>query len=132
MEKYTEQTVVYVLANYACEFIGLMELASNRHWIYAFTSEEKAEDFLRITRQAGYFQGITRLFPCTLAEWFEMQAKKKLPDIAIDPNPEQLRDYPMVVGDMAKHNISSVTVELPSGDKVYRVAISPRQHPVDR
>jgi hypothetical protein len=132
MEEYTFDTVVHILANAEYQFMGLMELGSIRKWIYGFTSKEKAENFLRVTRRAGLFEAGDRFFPCTLAEWFEIKAKRKLPDLAIDPDPEAVRDYPLIVGDMSKHNISSVTVELPSGDKVYRVAVSPRQHPVDR
>lgn len=121
-----EDMTVYVLANDEYRFVGLMELASDRQWVYAFTSQQKAEDFLRIARQGGGFTEANRLFPCTLAEWFDMQAKKKLPDLAIDPDPEQNRDYPMMVGDMAQHNISCVTTDLPNGGKVCRVAVSER------
>jgi hypothetical protein len=128
MEKYTEQTVVHVLANADYQFMGLMELASNRRWVYAFTSKEKAENFLRITRRAGLFEAGDRFFPCTLAEWFEMQAKQKLPDLAIDPDPVAVRDYPLMTGDMSKHNITSVTVDLPGGGKVCQVAVAARQY----
>jgi len=124
--EYTEDMTVFVLANHEYRFVGLGEMTSDRQWVYAFTSKEKAENFLRITRQAGWFEGANRLFPCTLAEWFDMQAKQKLPDLAINPDPEKVRDYPMMIADMAKHNISCVTLSLPSGGKISKIAVSPR------
>jgi hypothetical protein len=122
----TEETMVYVLANEEYRFVGLMELASDRKWVYGFTSPQKAEDFLRIARQGGGFTEANRIFPCTLGEWFGMQEKQGLPDLAIDPDPEQNRDYPGMVGDMAKHNITCMTTGLPNGGKLYRVAVSDR------
>ena len=109
-------------------FAGLMEHRTGKEFAFAFTSPEKAKTFLRITRKAGLYETVNRLFPCTLAEYFELQEKKKFPDLAVDPDPEQIRDYPLIVGDTAKHNITSLTIDLPQGGNVYKITVTPRQN----
>lgn len=89
-----EDTTVYVLTSKSGHFVGAMELTSGLEWSYAFTTPEKAKDFLRMARQQGFLENVNRLFPCTLAEWFRMQEDQNLPDLAIDPDPEQHRDHP--------------------------------------
>ncbi len=63
----------------------------------AFTSQKKAKDFLHVLR-GKVPDNAVRLFPCTLKEWFDWQRQKKWPDLTIDPDPQQLRDYPLHVG----------------------------------
>ena len=121
-----DDTTVYVLANEKLRFVGMTELSLGRKWVYAFTSPQKAKEFLRMARQKGMMEKTNRLFPCTLAEWFDLQAKQQLPDLAVDPDPEQHQDYPLLVGDAAKHNITCLTKDMPHGGKIWQVAVSPR------
>jgi len=92
----SEDTTVYVLTGEHGRFVGIKELRSERQWLYAFTSPDKAKTFLRMARQKGLLEKVNRLFPCTLAEWFQIREKHHFPDLAIDPDPEQHRDYPML------------------------------------
>jgi len=123
-----EDMTVYVLMDDKGGFVTTMELSTRRSWTYAFTSQEKAASFLRTVRQSGFFKTIKRVLPCTLAEYFEMQKKRDLPDVTIDPDPVAIRDYSMkmMVSDASKQNVSCLTTTAPDGSKVYKVAVSPR------
>lgn len=124
---YQEDTQVFVLTTQEKRFACLVELATGRHWAYAFTSPGKAEDFLRITRLHEPLKNAQRLFPCTLKEWFDWQPKKNLPDLAIDPDPRQLRDYPLhLQADLSTHDLQCITRQSAHG-KTYEVLIHPRR-----
>jgi len=56
----------------------------------------KSENVLAHSRAKGFQEKVNRLFPCTLSEWFRIQEKYKFPDLAIDPDPKQHREYPML------------------------------------
>jgi hypothetical protein len=124
---YQEDTQVFVLASPSSKkFLCLTELATGRQWAYAFTDPEKAKAFVRLTRKDPS-QNQIALLPCTLAEWFDWQPKKNYPDLMIDPDPQQLLDYPLHIPvNPEKDDISCLTVDLPHG-KVYQVKVSPRK-----
>jgi hypothetical protein len=114
--EYCEDTPVFVLATRGGRFACLAELSTGKHWAYAFTSEEKAKDFLRVLRGHGLPEDADRVFPCTLKEWFDSQAQKNLPDLTIDADPHQLLNYPLHLGiDLSKHNVQCVTRQMPGG-----------------
>ena len=125
--QYSEDTQVFVLATRENRFACLTELSTGRQWAYAFTSQEKAKDFLRVFRGQTP-ENIDRLFPCTLKEWFDWQPQKKWPDLTIDPDPHQLRDYPLQVQvDLSTHDLQCLTRESAHG-KTYEVIIRPQRN----
>jgi hypothetical protein len=80
-------------------------------------------------RKVPGFPEVERVLPCTLGEWFAWQPKKNLPDLAIDPDPEAVANYPLgLAADTAKFDIQCVTQRLPTG-LVHRVTIRPRSNP---
>lgn len=89
---YAEGTHIFVPVSKSGHSAGLIELSTARQWAYAFTSQRKAKKFLKTLPVE-----INRLLPCTLGEWFEWQPQKGLPDLTIDPDSKQLRDYPFQV-----------------------------------
>ena len=126
---YSEQTQVFALVATSKRFVSLVELITARQWAYAFTSLDKAKAFVRIMREVPGFPEVERVLPCTLGEWFAWQPKKKLPDLAIDPDPEAVANYPLgLAADAAKFDIQCVTQRLPTG-LVHRVTIRPRSNP---
>lgn len=122
---YSEQTQVFALVAESKRFVSLVELPTARQWVYAFTSVDKAKAFVRIMRKVPGFPEVERVLPCTLGEWFAWQPKKNLPDLAIDPDPEAVANYPLNLAvDAAKFDIQCVTQRLPTG-VVHRVTITP-------
>lgn len=125
--EYTEEMTVYVLTTRRNRFACLAELSTGRQWAYAFTTQKKAKDFLRVMRGHGLPADTDRLFPCTLKEWFDWQPKKKWPDLTIDPDAQQLRDYPLGLKvDLATHDLQCLTRESVHG-KTYEVLIRPQR-----
>jgi hypothetical protein len=126
--KPTAATRVFVLGE-GSRFVCLAELATGRQFAYAFTSQAKAKDFLRVLREAGHSVKVDRLLPCTLDEWSDWQTKKSLPDLTIDADPHAIANYPMHVSfDPEQQNLRCVTTKQPGGT-VYRVDITPRDNP---
>jgi hypothetical protein len=126
---YSEQTQVFALVAQPKRFVSLVELTTARQWVYAFTSVDKAKAFVRTMRKVPGFPEVERVLPCTLGEWFAWQPKKNLSDLAIDPDPEAVANYPLgLAADAAKFDIQSITQRLPTGI-VHRVTIRPRSHP---
>jgi hypothetical protein len=126
---YSEQTQVFALVAKSKRFVALVELTTARQWVYAFTSVDKAKAFIRVMRKVPGFPEVERVLPCTLGEWFGWQPKKNLPDLAIDPDPEAVANYPLgLAADTAKFDIQCVTQRLPTGI-VHRVTIRPRSNP---
>lgn len=118
---YTEDTQVFVLmapGRCAC----LVDLSAARQWGLAFTTQDKAKEFMRkVPTDAD------RVLPCTLGEWFGWQDAKGLPDLAIDPDPLALRDHPLRIdADPAKHDIQCVTREH-LGVKSFEVTVRKRE-----
>ena len=127
--KHTDATRVFVPLTIANGFVEFAELATGRRWAYAFTSEAQAKEFLRVLRQTADVSKVNRLLPCTLGEWFAWQPKKNLPDLAIDPDPGTIADYPLgLAADAAKFDIQCLTQRLPTGS-VHRVSVTPRPNP---
>ncbi len=124
--EYSENTPVFVLATRENQFACLTELSTGKQWAYAFTSQGKAKDFLRVLR--GHVpENADRLFPCTLKEWFDWQPQKKWPDLTIDADPQQLREYPLhVQADLSTHDLQCLTRESAQG-KTYEVIIRPQR-----
>lgn len=124
---HTEDTRVFVLVTENNRFACLTELSTGKQWAYAFTSQQKAKNFLRIMRGHGSLGNANRLLPCTLKEWFDWQPQKNLPDLTIDPDPRQLRDYPLhVEADLSTHDLQCITRDFANG-KVYEVVVRPRR-----
>jgi len=129
--EYSEDTKVFVLATRENRFACLAELSTGRRWAYAFTSQKKAKDFLCVMR-GQVPEDADRLFPCTLKEWFDWQPQKKWPDLTIDPDAKQLRDYPLQVqADLSTHDFQCITRESANG-KTYEVIIRPQRKPAAR
>ena len=123
---YPETTRLFVPLTAENSFIHFAELASGRRSAYAFTSEAKAKEFLRVLHEAGQPTKVNRLMPCTLAEWNVRQTKKAWPNVWIDADPHAVINSPAQVSfDPERQNISCLTTEHPGGT-VYRVNISPR------
>lgn len=119
-----EDTQVFVLATRGNRFACLAELSTGKQWAYAFTSRKKAEEFLCIMRGHGLPDDVDRVFPCTLKEWFDWQPRKKLPDLTIDANPQQLRNYPLHLGiDLSKYDVQCVTRQISDGKKSFEVLV---------
>lgn len=126
---YSEQTQVFALVAKPGRFVSLVELTTARQWVYAFTSLDKAKAFIRTMRKVAGFPEVERVLPCTLAEWFAWQPKKNLPDLAIDPDPAAVANYPLgLAADAAKFDIQCTTQRLPTGI-IHRVTITPRSNP---
>lgn len=126
-QKHTEATRVFVPVTKEGRFAAFAALATGRQLVYAFTSVEKAQVFLRVMRAAGCLPGLDRLLPCTLGEWFDWQPKKHLPDLAIDADPHAMADYPLRVPfDPDTQNLRCLTTEGPDGPR-WRVHVSPRR-----
>jgi hypothetical protein len=126
---HSEQTQVFVLMAKSKRFVSLVDLATARQWVYAFTSLDKAKAFVRVMRKVPGFPEVDRVLPCTLGEWFTWQPKQNLPDLTIDPDPDSIANYPLRLNaDAAKSDIQCVTEHLPSGT-VHRVTITPRSNP---
>lgn len=124
--RHPETTRLFVPLTAENSFVYFVELASARRSAYAFTSEAKTKEFLRVMHEAGQPTKVNRLMPCTLAEWKDRQTKKAWPNVWIDADPHALVNSPAQVSvDPERQNISCLTTEHPEG-KIYRVNISPR------
>ncbi len=122
----TDPTLVFVPMSEDGGFACFLDLDADRQKAYAFTSREKAKNFIRIASQAGFFLEIDRVQPCTPGEWSDWQREKNLPDLAIDLDPLRMAQRTMDIAfDPERQNISCLTTDHPEG-KIYRVNISPR------
>lgn len=109
--KHTEETEVFVPLKHDGGLPCLVDLGAGRQWAFAFTTAEKAKAFVVVAGVEA-----DRLLPITLGEWFGRQEVKGWPDLAIDPDPETLRDYPLRIdADLSKHDIQCVTRETLAG-----------------
>ncbi len=90
---YPENTAVFVLMTTKGQFACLREMNTAKQWAYAFTTEQKAKDFIQILGKNKTLKNVNRLLPCTLKEWSGWQTKKGFPDLTIDIDPLKLRNY---------------------------------------
>jgi hypothetical protein len=124
--QYASDTQIFALANAAGSFARFVELTTGKQLAYAFTSVDKAKEFLRVMRSRDLLNDINRLFPCTLAEWFDWQPKKNWPDLAIDADAHAIVEHPLfVAADSSKHNIRCITRQMADGT-IHSVQIVPR------
>ena len=123
---HTDATRVFVPLTAENGFLSFAELATGRQWAHAFTSETKARAFVRVMRETGSGTKVSRLLPCTLAEWKDRQTQKAWPDLWIDADPHAVANAPAQVSfDPARQNLRCLTTEH-SGGTLHRVEISPR------
>src|ERR1035437_243085 len=108
--KHTDATRVFVPLTTVNGFVEFAELATGRRWAYAFTSEAKAKEFLRVLRHTADVSKVNRLMPCTLGEWGDRQTKKAWPDLWIDADPHAVANAPAQVAfDPARQNLRCLT-----------------------
>jgi len=108
---HTGNTEVFVPMKRVGGLPCLVDPGAGRQWAFAFTTVEKAKAFVAVAGVEA-----DRLLPITLGEWFERQEEKGWPDLAIDPDPEAVRDYSLRIdADPSEHNIQCVTRETLAG-----------------
>lgn len=86
--QYNGQTTIYLLMSEGCPqargFGG-----ANGAWTYAFTSPERANEFLECSHEVGILTDVNRLFRMTIDEYFDWKEQGKAhADLCIDPKPD--------------------------------------------
>ncbi len=125
---YPEDTPIFVLATAEGRYAALTELTTTKQRVYAFTTQDKANTFLKVLRRNDVsVKSFDRLFYCTLKEWFDWQPERNLPDLLIDNDPHELCNSPTLVrADFSKYNLSCVTRDSVDGP-TYEVSLEPRK-----
>lgn len=112
MTEYTENTEILLLtAENRKGFLGMIDFATGKKFTWAFTSQEKAKEFIVLGRNKGYLKDTNILYRCTIDEFLD---KEKQSHLTIDPNGKEVWDYAGWCGDATKEDIK--VVKYPQGD----------------
>jgi len=111
----SEDQSILLLVNKDESYAGLFIFAKGEQNNFAFTSEEKAKDFLRKMRADPDFPRINKLFPCTIGEYLSWQETRNYPPLRINMDADELLRFPHKVGPMSKYNFEYLSIDDTNG-----------------
>jgi hypothetical protein len=104
-QPWTDSTAIFLLISRSSRGpVGFYDAGGGNMFTFAFTTQEKAKDFLKEAKRLGIAKDVDRLLPITIGEFFEWKSTgKTTSELSIDPSPDMLR-HSVMTANAFRHN----------------------------
>lgn len=92
LPQYNDDTEIFILMSQEVKSArGFIDFGTNTQFTFAFTSEEKAKEFIKKSKERGFLSDVDLLYRMTVGEFFEWkQTGQTNSELTIDPDPDMV------------------------------------------